>query len=213
MRKHAITLISAGMAILSACGNSDQKAKQDADTTLKTSDTTITKTSKAVALDTVDVSFFQNAAYGGMVEVESSNKIIQLTTDSAIKNFAQMMVKDHGQANLELKSLANAKGYILPAALPGSKIDLIRKIESFNNEGRDEYYVQLMMMEHKNAVNLFSAGSKSHDPEISKFASTLLPKLNAHLQHVMKLDTAQIAPRANQGDDPLKISDRKKQQQ
>jgi len=210
MKKQLLAPILIVTSILSACSNNNQE-KASADTTLKT-DTNIIKNENAVSLDTTDVSFFKNAAYGGMTEVEGSNKILQLTTDTAIKTFAKMMVDDHTQANEALKSLATSKGYTLPIALPESKLAVLKKMDTFKDEGRDEYYVKLMIAEHKNAINIFSLAGRSKDAEISKFATSILPKLNHHYQHILKLDTAQQAPKANQGDDPLKISDRKKQQ-
>jgi putative membrane protein len=211
MKSYSSYLILLTFSILIACSsNSDQKTKTDTTTNVK-SDTVIVKTENAQKLDPADVSFFENAAYGGMVEVESSNKILQASTDNDIKTFAQMMVKDHGEANAKLKTMASGKGYILPSVLPQSKLDLIKKMDTYKEEGRDEYYMQLMKAEHQNAIDLFTAASRSKDTTISDFATSLLPKLKHHYQHTLKIDTALKAVKANQGDDPLKISNRKKQ--
>jgi putative membrane protein len=211
MKKYSYSLILSIIYIFAACSNSNQNTNTATDTTNKKPDTSISKASNAQNLDTADVSFFENAAYGGMIEVESSNKILQESKDTAIKTFAEMMVKDHTEANTKLKAIATDKGYILPALLPESKQAVIKKMDTYKQEGRDEYYIQLMISEHKNAINLFSAASRSHDTTISKFASGLLPTLNHHYQHTLKIDTALKAVKTNQGDDPLKISNRKKQ--
>jgi putative membrane protein len=210
MKKYPIYLLLLTFCMLTACGNSDKDSKNKQDSTASQLDTTITKTESAVKLDTADVSFFEHAAYGGMTEVESSNKILQFTKDTTVKTFAQMMVKDHGKANEQLKSIAKGKGYVLPTLLPATKMKLITALDDFKDEGRDEYYMQLMVAEHQNAINLFTLASHSKDAEISKFASTLLPTLNHHYQHTLRIDSIFKAAKANQGDDPLKISDRKK---
>ncbi|MDQ8051616.1 MAG: DUF4142 domain-containing protein [Pedobacter sp.] len=209
MDKHFRHLLVFGLAILSACQQSEKQSPENADSSQSKKDTLLTKTAAAKPLDTSTVSFFQQAAYGGMVEVESSNQILQHTKDPAIKTFAEMMVKDHGAANVQLKALAATNGYILPATLPNSKVDLISKMDTFKDEGRDEYYIQLMVTEHKNAIQLFSMASRSDDVAVAKFASTLLPTLNHHYQHTLKIDSAFKKAKANQGDDPLKLSDRK----
>jgi putative membrane protein len=210
MKVQLTSLLFISICLLLACMNGNNDQKVETDSTLKTTDTTISKTESSVPLDSNDVSFFENAAYGGMMEVESSNKILQLTKDQKIKAFAEMMTKDHGNANVKLKDLAMAKGYELPQVLPDSKMKAIEEIGKFKNEGRDEFYLQLMVAEHKNAINLFSSASRSADESIAKFATTLLPTLNAHLKQVMKLDSMQKLPKVNQGDDPLKLSNRKK---
>ena len=210
MKKFPIYLLLCTFGVFSACRNNHKETENEQSSTTTASDTTIKATEAAVKLDTGDISFFENAAYSGMIVVESSNKILQVTKDSKVKAFAEMMVKDHADANAKLRLMARNKGYILPSLLPATKMDFITKITNFNDEGRDEYYVQLMIAEQKNAINLFSLASHSHDAEISKFASTLLPTLNHHYQHTLKIDSVFKAIKANQGDDPLKISNRKK---
>jgi putative membrane protein len=210
MKLYSNLILSFSFCALSACTN--HQAEKDADTnmTAKKLDSVILKTDSSVPLDSADISFLENAAYGGMMEVEGSNKILQLTKDQKVKAFAEMMTKDHGNANKKLKELATVKGYELPSVLPNSKLKSIDQLTTFKDEGRDEFYLQLMVAEHKNAVNLFSLASRSDDAEIAEFAKTLLPTLNMHLQEVMRLDSVQKLPKVNQGDDPLKLSNRKK---
>ncbi|RZL51109.1 MAG: DUF4142 domain-containing protein [Pedobacter sp.] len=200
------------MLVFAACSSKEHKGDDKGqDTTNKQPDTIIGRSDHAENLDTLDVSFFQQAAYGGMMEVESSAKILSVTESPDVKAFADMMVKDHGGANMKLKALAESKGYILPASLPESKVALIGKMDSFKDEGRNEYYLQLMMNEHKNAIDIFAVASRSKDEAINKFAKSLLPTLKHHYMEVRKVDSLFRQPKANQGDDPLKLSDRKKQ--
>lgn len=196
-----------------ACQNTQKDQEQTQSTDNEAPDSTI-KLQPATDSNQVDTSktaFFENAALGGMVEVESSSKIERLTQNQQVKVFAAMMVKDHGLANQKLKVLADQKGYILPKTLPASKLELVNKINDFKDEGRNEYYVRLMINEHKNAINLFSMGERSKDADISKFSTETLPIIKQHYEHILKIDTLLQKPKANQGDDPLKISDRKKQ--
>ncbi len=196
-----------------ACQNTQKDQEQTQSTDNEAPDSTI-KLQPATDSNQVDTSktaFFENAALGGMVEVESSSQIEKLTQNQQVKVFAAMMMKDHGLANQKLKVLANQKGYTLPKTLPASKLELVNKINDFKDEGRNEYYVRLMINEHKNAINLFSMGERSKDADISKFSTETLPIIKQHYQHILKIDTLLQKPKANQGDDPLKISDRKKQ--
>jgi putative membrane protein len=201
--------------VLAACSSKEQKNDEEKDSTgaAMAQDTLVTSTENSQKLDSVDISFFQKGAYGGMVEVESSKKILALTENPDIKAFAEMMVQDHGAANEHLKGLALSKGYALPVSLPNSRVAQINKMDALKDEGRNEYYLLLMVNEHVQAIDLFSLASRSADKEINQFASTLLPKLKHHYMEVKKLDSLYRLPRANQGDDPLKLSDREKQKQ
>jgi putative membrane protein len=65
-----------------------------------------------------DSSFINEAAEGGMKEVELGKLAQKRAMDSNVKAFAQRMVTDHGKANKELMSLAKSKGITLPSSHP-----------------------------------------------------------------------------------------------
>jgi putative membrane protein len=207
-----ISIIILAVIALMGCGANERNGTdKHADSTAVKADTVLTKNDQAVDLDTADVSFFEHAAYGGMIEVESSHKIVSLTLDSMVKRFADMMVTDHTAANAKLKALAEGKGYVLPVILPDSKLGLIDQLDSYKDEGRNEYYLKLMVEEHKKALALFSKASRSKDNDIRAFARATLPTLEHHYTHIQKIYDAFQQPKNNQGDDPLKLSDRKTQ--
>ena len=201
--------------IIAVCCFACNNPQKDKEAIGATADTAITSNTGAPLdtnkLDTNVVSFFENAALGSMVEIESSTKIEKLTQNPQIKMFAAMMTKDHGTLTQKLKTLAAQKGFDLPQVLPASKLTIIGKLDQFKDEARNDYYVKLMINEHKNAINLFSMGERSSDASVAKFATDNLPTIRAHYEHILKIDTLLQKPKANQGDDPLKISDRKKQ--
>ena len=58
--------------------------------------------------------FIRQAAISGLSEVQLSNLALKNAQNTAVKKFAAMMVKDHGGANAELKTLASAKDITLP---------------------------------------------------------------------------------------------------
>lgn len=197
---------------IAGCSGSERKERiSNADSANSQHDTLLIKTDNAVDLDTTETMFFVRAAYGGMIEVESSHKILPITLDSTVKDFAKVMLTDHGNANKNLKTLAESKGYKLPTVLPPSKIALINKMDEMKDEGRNEYYIQLMVEEHKNALGLFREASRVDDKEISQFAKDLLPILETHYHHISKLYSNFQKPKVNAGDDPLKLSDRNNQ--
>jgi putative membrane protein len=77
-----------------------------------------------------------------MSEVQLSQVALKNGQSSAVKNFAAMMIKDHGKANAELKALAKTKGVSLPdsssisePAGPGSTTGSTATSGSINSSG------------------------------------------------------------------------------
>jgi putative membrane protein len=132
-----------------------------------------------------DRSFFEKAAKGGMKEVTVSQTAMANLTNPQVKQFAQMMVTDHSSANTELTALASAKGVMLPAS---EKMDA--KLEqkwSKKVKNADEEYMEEMVSDHKDTVELFEKASKSQDSEVAAFAQKMLPTLQHHLSMAQDL--------------------------
>ncbi|PPE72021.1 DUF305 domain-containing protein [Solimonas fluminis] len=143
-----------------------------------------------------DQEFFDKAAVAGMFEVQSSEIALQLGSDPAIKSFAQMMVTDHSAANAKLKSLALAKGVMLPTGLDKDHQAKLEKLKAAKpGKEFDETYADLMEDGHDDAVQLFEkASKKAKDKDVQKLAAETLPTLKHHSEKAEKLDKKRVAP-------------------
>ena len=135
-----------------------------------------TSLTHAAELDRSDRNFFEKAAKGGQKEVMVSQEALPHLTSPAAREFAQMMINDHGMANTELAALAMSKGVTLPA--PSEKV---AKKWAKNTKDVDDEYLATMVSDHKDTVDLFEKAAKSKDPEIAAFANKMLPTLRQHL--------------------------------
>jgi putative membrane protein len=123
-----------------------------------------------------DKSFIENAAKSGMEEVAVSQAALPHLANPEVRQFAQMMVSDHTGANHELTALAARKGITLPTKQPD-----VTKWNEKKEQGYDEGYVEKMIKDHDDAVDLFTkASKKSDDSEVQAFAAKTLPTLQAH---------------------------------
>lgn len=128
-------------------------------------------------LDRGDRNFFEKAAKSGMKEVAVSKATMDRLMNPQVKQFAQMMVGDHSKANAELMALAQKKGVVLP---PKEDMKLMNEWSKKTDE-IDEDYMEEMVDDHEEAVELFEDASKSDDAEIAAFANKQLPTLRQHL--------------------------------
>lgn len=135
--------------------------------------------------------FVTQAAHDGMNEVELARLANERAVNKEVKAFAQRMLADHGKANAELMELAKKKNITLPTETDNAKSDKLtlssRNAEQVTRNAKgddfDRSYMDMMVDDHKKAVDLFEDASKDcEDAEIKIFASQKLDILKQHLK-------------------------------
>ena len=140
------------------------------------------------AVSKSDQEFFNKAAAGGMYEVEAGKLAESMGQSTEVKQFGAMLVKDHGAANEELKTLAGQKGAQLPAAVPDKMKKELDKLSKSKNFDKD-FIKQVGLKDHKKDIDLFEKTSKKgDDADVKAFAGKTLPTLKAHREHAQQLD-------------------------
>jgi len=130
-----------------------------------------------------DVKFIEEAAKGGLAEVELGKLAAKQAQDAAVKSFAERMVKDHSAANDKLKPIADAKHVVLPSGLDKSHKKDLDKLAKKSGTDFDKAYMDYMLKDHKKDVKEFQKQAKSaKDPDVQQFASSTLPTLEEHLR-------------------------------
>lgn len=133
---------------------------------------------KGHGLSSADKAFMKEAAKGGMMEVAMGRVAEQHATDSEVKNFGAQMVKDHGKANDELKSLAKEESVQLPAEKAAGKWK------------SDKDYMGQMVKDHENDLAAFEKQAKEgSDPDLKSFASKTSEMVRKHLDMAKKIDS------------------------
>jgi putative membrane protein len=139
--------------------------------------------SPALAEDSAQT-FVDKAAAGGMFEVESSQLALKMSDAADVKQFADMMVNDHGKANAELKSLAEKQGLTLPTALDEEHTAMVMKLARAGDKF-DAAYAKAQLDAHEAAVELFeNFASKGENKALQNFAVQTLPTLHGHLEAI-----------------------------
>jgi putative membrane protein len=122
-------------------------------------------------LSAKDKRFMNEAAKGGMMEVEWGKLAAQNGQHPEVKKFGNRMVTDHSKANDELTALAKKEGVQLPAAKSSGK----RK--------SDKDYIDMMVKDHEKDLAAFQAEAKDGtDSDLKKFADKTSKMVENHLQ-------------------------------
>lgn len=137
--------------------------------------------------DTTARHFLIVASIKNLQEVSAAEQAVQKAKNPEVKAFAQMMIRDHGQAEQQLLTLAKSRGIQLPpAATGGVKPDLL--LTSVGTSF-DSNYVHAMVAGHGNTVQTFEAYTiNGKNPAVKAFAQQMLPTLKMHLEHIKSID-------------------------
>ncbi|MFN6962549.1 MAG: DUF4142 domain-containing protein [Pyrinomonadaceae bacterium] len=135
--------------------------------------------------------FYVKAAQGGMAEVELGRLAQTKASNAAAKQFAAMMVNDHGKANDELKAVAQQKGVTLPTAVDAKHQAVMQRLQSLSGAEFDAAYADAMVQDHEETIALFEAKAQdSADQPGRDFAARTLPTLKHHLDEARKLQSS-----------------------
>jgi putative membrane protein len=145
---------------------------------------------KATKAGATPATFVAAAAQDGMAEVELGKLALSKSNNDDVKQFAQKMVDEHGQANQQLLSIAKSKGLTVPTSLDAKHEAMVKSLSAKSGTAFDRAYAQHMATGHANAVALFESASKSSDPELAAFAQKTLPTLQEHEQLANNLRAA-----------------------
>jgi putative membrane protein len=136
-----------------------------------------------------DQDFVTKAAQGNSAEVELGKIVADKSKNPSVKQFAQMMVKDHTTALNELQELAQTKNLNFNDDLTDDAKALQTKLSSDTGKQLDKDYMDNMVEDHQKDVQEFTDQSqKAKDPDVKQWASKTLPTLQKHLEKAQQID-------------------------
>ncbi len=177
MKKIALNFaLCASLFTIASCGNNsenDSKEVAKEQNEEKFDDTNIEG----------DTKFAVSAADGGMMEVELGKLALKNGSAPEVKQFAQMMIDDHTNANNELIALAQKKNITLPTTLSSDKQDKVNDMAKKTGHDFDVAYMDFMVDDHKEDIDDFKdEADKGNDADIKAWASGKVATLESHLQ-------------------------------
>lgn len=175
-----------------SCNSETKDSTETADSLNEAKDTTSNVAATGgIAVVEDDAEFTTETAAGGMAEVELSKLALQKSSNAQVKDFATMMVKDHGMANEELKTIAYNKNISLPAALDEDHQKMWDNLNGKSGKDFDKAYVNDMVDGHQKALDRLEKQAKDGaDAELKAFAAKTTPIVKAHLDQIKRIKDA-----------------------
>lgn len=143
---------------------------------------TVTPTPPAAA-------FLMLAGGGDLYEIQSSQTVLETTSDAGVRAFAQMMVEHHTRTSQDAMAAARAAGMNPPPPmLAQPQAAMIAALRNFDGAERDRLYLAQQMMAHKEALGLMKTYAESGDtPELKAAAQATVPIIQRHIAEVERL--------------------------
>jgi putative membrane protein len=139
--------------------------------------------------ESMDSRFVDEAASGGMAEVQLGNLAKEKGNANAVKNFGERMVTDHSKVDDELKTIAAKQGITLPSGLSKTDQAEYDRLSKLQGAEFDKEYARLMVRDHEKDIAAFEKQvNDGKDEEVKDFARQTLPTLKEHLRLAREME-------------------------
>ena len=134
-----------------------------------------------------DHRFMNEAALGGIYELNLSRYVAEHASAKQVKETAAQIAADHQQINDELKQLAETKNVLLPSKLSNEKQQQLDAMMKMQGSSLDNAYLAEMKKLHQKDIETFKqAATSARNVNVQKFAEAKLPVLEGHLRMIEK---------------------------
>jgi putative membrane protein len=191
--KYLLNYLVIGSFILvgASCNDGSNSAEAAKDSNAVKMDSSAVDSTKLIpaTVSKADQDFAVNTAIAGMTEIQAGQMAEQKTKAKDVKEYADLMVKDHTAAADKLKAIATQKNITLPATLtPDAQKDL-DNLQQETGSKFDKDYMAMMVSDHKKVIGAFENESKNgSDADIRAFADSTLHTLRIHLDKAEKCE-------------------------
>lgn len=125
--------------------------------------------------------FVKEAAHGSMMEIAMGKLASEKANSDKVKEFGQLMVRDHTKASEELKEIAKSNNIEIPNSMSEDHKEKVNEFNSINNEDFDREFMSKMIEAHEKDIEKFEDAAEDNENEqIRQWAEKTLPTLKEH---------------------------------
>jgi putative membrane protein len=139
--------------------------------------------------------FLAKAASGDLFEIESSQMALQMSTNPAVRNYANLLIADHTRMGQAMMAAARSAGIVPPppAILPEQQA-LLGQLSSAG-PNFDVAFRDAQITAHQGALGLMQNYAASGDvPVLRTAAQQAIPTIQMHLAQAQALRVAPTLP-------------------
>jgi putative membrane protein len=138
----------------------------------------------ALAAPFTPAEYVETAGASDLYEKQSSQIVMQTTTDPKIKAFATMMISDHTKSTADVKAAAaKSKVPAAPPKLMPLQAELIAELQAETGPARDARYVAQQKASHGQALAVQKAyAMEGTAPALKSVAATIVPVVEHHVE-------------------------------
>ena len=143
----------------------------------------------AAAPTTNGAEFVKQAGASDLYEKTSSQMVLKDAKNPKVREFANMMIKDHSKSTADVKAAAKADGVKAgPPKLMPDQAKMIADLKAAKPGDREHVYVQQQVTAHQMALDLHQTFSQNGDKPALKAASAkIVPVVQQHLTEVRSM--------------------------
>jgi putative membrane protein len=134
--------------------------------------------------------FLADAIRGNVSEVKLGQLAAERGESQQVREYGDMLRKDHTKALEKASSIANEIGVPASSELTAQQQNQFQSLQKLSGDEFDTTFLSQMVREHQSDIAKFSAQAQSgSDPQVMAFAKETLPTLQAHLQHAQSIQS------------------------
>ena len=144
-----------------------------------------TQGSGAAKLQGTEVTtFIKEASQANTAEVALGQLAERKSQNADVKQFAQMMVKDHRAANEQLRPIAQAHNVAMSDTLDTTHQKKLESLQKLNGTEFDQQFMKDMLKGHQKVIGQFEkAAQQTQALDVKEYAQNTLPTLRNHMHH------------------------------
>jgi putative membrane protein len=129
-----------------------------------------------------DSQFIRNVASTNLLEIQLGKLAQKKATNSAVKDFAQRMVVDHTQLELQWVNTVSQNGMIFQPGITAAQQQEATQLQAVSGPEFDRAYMSSMIQGHQTAVSALQSGSQAaHSSVVRALATSALTTVQQHL--------------------------------
>lgn|GEM_PF-887406 len=129
-------------------------------------------------------SFLKDAIEGNSAEVALAQVAERKAQSAEVRQFAQMLRRDHERANQQLQPIAQAHNVSLNQSLDSKHQKKLDRLQKLSGTEFDKEYATEMLKDHQKDIQKYEHASRNiTESDVKQYVDSTLPKLRQHLQH------------------------------